>query len=305
MLPPSLVRSERLVGIALMVVTSFFFACLDASAKWLVHDLPTPQVAWARYAANFLIVLPLVNPWTTPGLLRPKRPAMQIGRGLVILASTILNFIALHYLQLAQTVSIMFSTPLLVALFAGPILGEWVGWKRAIAIVVGFSGVIIVTQPGTAGFHWAMLLSVVGAVMYATANIMARILVRDDSPNITLFYVGAVGAVVLTPWAPFDWVWPSTSISWLLMLTMGAAGALGHWCLIVAHKYAPASILAPFIYTQLVWMILFGWWFFGDVPDHATLAGAVVVIASGIYLLWRERVVVGRTKSLPDPDTPL
>ena len=230
---------------------------------------------------------------------------MQIARGLVILASTILNFVALHYLQLAQTVSIMFSTPLIVALLAGPILGEWVGLRRAIAIVIGFLGVIIVTQPGASGFHWAMLLSVVGAVMYAAGNIMARILVRDDPAAIAFFYVGAVGAVVMAPVVPFDFVWPSSPLAWSLMLLMGAAGAIGHGCLIVAHKYAPASILAPFIYTQLVWMVLSGWLFFGDVPDHATLAGASVVIASGIYLLWRERRVTGEVRTLPDPDNPL
>ena len=162
---------------------------------------------------------------------------MQIARGLVILASTILNFVALHYLQLAQTVSIMFSTPLIVALLAGPILGEWVGLRRAIAIVIGFLGVIIVTQPGASGFHWAMLLSVVGAVMYAAGNIMARILVRDDAAAIAFFYVGAVGAVVMAPVVPFDFVWPSSPLAWSLILLMGAAGAIGHGCLILAHKY--------------------------------------------------------------------
>jgi drug/metabolite transporter (DMT)-like permease len=294
--------SQRLVGIALMIAAGLFFACLDSAAKWLGRGLPTPEVVWARYVANFLIVLPLVNPWTVPRLLRPKRPVMHIARGASILLSTILNFIALHYLQLAQTVSIMFSTPLLVALLAGPILGEWVGWRRAMAIAVGFSGVVVVTQPGSAGFHWAMVLSVVGASLYAAGNIMARILVRDEPSSIAFFYVGAVGAFVMTPVVPFVWVWPSSTLAWSLMLMMGAAGAVGHWCLIVAHKYAPASILAPFIYTQLIWMVLSGWLFFGDVPDRATLAGAVIVVASGVYLLLRERAVVGRVRSLPDPD---
>src|SRR5262245_15626198 len=144
--------SPRLVGIGLMVGAGFCFACLDSAAKWLGRGLPTPEIVWARYLSNFLLVLPLVNPWTTEGLLRPRRPVMQVSRGALILISTILNFVALHYLQLAQTISIMFSTPLLVALLAGPILGEWVGWRRAAAIAVGFLGVIVVTQPGSAGF---------------------------------------------------------------------------------------------------------------------------------------------------------
>lgn len=297
--------SQRLVGIALMLATGFCFACLDTCGKWLGQTLPTQEVVWARYVSNFLLVLPLVNPWTTPRLLRPARPVMQISRGLVILASTILNFIALHYLQLAQTVSIMFSTPLIVAVLAGPILGEWVGWRRAVAIAVGFLGVIVVAQPGTAGFHWAMLLSVVGAMLYAAGNILARILVRGDGATITFFYVGAIGALVMTPLMPLVWVWPASAGAWALMAAMGATGAVGHFCLILAHKYAPASILAPFIYTQLIWMVLSGWLFFRDVPDHATLAGAAIVIVSGLYLLWRERVVIGEAKSVPDPDAPL
>jgi drug/metabolite transporter (DMT)-like permease len=300
----SATASPRLAGIGLMVVTGFFFACLDSSAKWLGRDLPTPEVVWARYLSNFLIVLPFVNPWTTPTLLRPRRPVMQGMRGLVILLSTILNFVALHYLQLAQTVSINFSTPLIVAALAGPILGERVGWRRAAAIIIGFIGVVIVTQPGAAGFHWAMLLSIVGAFAYAAGNIMARILVKDDPTAVTLFYVGAVGTVVMAPAVPFGWVWPNSALAYGLMLLMGAAGAIGHHCLILAHKFAPASILAPFIYTQLVWMVLSGWLLFGDVPDHATLAGAAIVIASGIYLLWRERRVTGRVRTVPDPDEP-
>ena len=249
---PSWNRSPRLTGIALMAATSFFFACLDSCAKWLGHSLPTPQVVWARYMANFLLVLPLVNPWTTPAVARPKRPVLQVARGALILASTILNFIALHYLQLAQTISIMFSTPFLIALLARPILGEKVGAARAVAIAAGFLGVLVVTQPGLSGFHWAMLLSLAGAVIYAAGNIMARILVRDDDPSVAFFYVGAVGTIVMTPLMPLQWTWPEGVLPWLLMLGMGASGAIGHWCLILAHKYAPASILAPFLYTQLI-----------------------------------------------------
>ena len=286
-------RSPRLTGIGLMVAASFCFACLDSCAKWLGHSLPTPEVVWTRYVANFLLVLPLVNPWTTPGLLRPKRPGWQLVRGVLILLSTIFNFVALHYLQLAQTISIMFSTPFLVALLARPVLGERVGVARAFAIGAGFAGVLVVTQPGLAGFHWAMLLSLGGALVSAGANVLARVLVRDDHPNITFFYVGAVGTVIMAPLMPLQWVWPSEALSWALMLGMGTAGAIGHWCLILAHKYAPASILAPFMYTQLIWMTTSGWLFFADVPDGATLIGAAVVVASGFFLLWRERAERG------------
>ncbi len=292
---------QRLIGIGLMAVTVFFFACLDSSAKWLCQHLPVLQVVWARYALAFLLPLPFVNPWTVPGLLATKRPAMQIGRASLILLSTGLNFVALQYLQLAQTISIMFMTPLLVAVIAGPLLGEWIGPRRAIAVGVGFIGVLVITPPGMAGFHPAMLLSFAGAVIYAACNIMTRILTRHDPTTTTLFFVGFVGSVVLTPFVPFVWVWPSDPWVWFGLGVMAISAVLGHWCIIVAHKFAPASILAPFIYTQIFWMIAAGWFLFADVPDHVTLIGAVIVIASGVYLLWRERVVAGETKSAPDP----
>lgn len=286
----------RLSGIALMAAAVFCFACLDASAKLLAQDLPVLQVVWARYAFNFLLVLPLVNPWRVKGLLATKRPFLQITRASLILVSTALNFVALRYLQLDQTISIMFMTPLLVALIAGPLLGEWIGPRRAIAIGVGFIGVLVITQPGLAGFHAAMLLSLAGAFIYAAGNIITRILSRHDPSTTTFFFVGAVGTVVLTPVVPFVWEWPTHLSSLFWMLLMGGSGAVGHWCLIVAHKYAPAAILAPFIYTQIIWMTLFGWWLFEDIPNHATLIGAGIVIASGGYLLWREWVVMNEAR---------
>jgi drug/metabolite transporter (DMT)-like permease len=290
-------RRERLVGIALMCGAVLCFAGLDACAKWLNRSIDPVMTVWARYMASVLVVSALLNPWTVPGLLRTRRPWLQAGRSVLVLSSTILNFIALQYLQLTETVSIMFATPFVVALLAGPMLGEWIGPRRLAAIGVGFVGVLIITRPGLGGMHPAAFLCVAGAVCYALYGISTRILAAYDSSATTMFYSGLAGVILITPVLPLIWTTPSSALVWPIMLLMGAFGALGHWLLILAHARAPAPLLAPFIYTQIVWMLALGYLVFGDLPDHWTAIGACVVIASGLYLLYREQVRKAEVKS--------
>jgi drug/metabolite transporter (DMT)-like permease len=281
---------DRLIGIALMCGALACFSCLDASAKWLTRDLPPLQVTWARYASSALIVFLIINPVTVPGVVRTKRPWLQGFRSLLLLASTAMNFFALQYLQLAETVSIMFMTPFLVALISGPLLGEWVGPRRLVAICIGFLGVLVVLRPGLGGLHPAAFLSVIGACCYAIFNLTTRMLAASDSSETTMFFSSLGGVVVLTPLLALFWVAPLGWQIWALMGVMGGFATLGHWLLIRAHRLAPAAVLAPFIYSQIVWMVLLGWWFFGQWPDRWTLVGGAIVIASGLYLLSRERV---------------
>ena len=283
-------RRDRLVGIALMCGAVACFAGLDGCAKWLNRSIDPLMTVWARYMGSVVVVSALLNPWTVPGLLRTRRPWLQAGRSVLVLVSTILNFIALQYLQLTETVSIMFATPFLVALLAGPMLGEWAGPRRLAAIGVGFLGVLIITRPGLGGMHPAAFLCVIGAVCYALYGISTRILAAHDSSATTMFYSGLAGVVLITPVLTLVWTTPASWLVWALMLLMGAFGALGHWLLILAHARAPAGVLAPFIYGQIVWMMALGYFIFGDLPDRWTLIGASVVIASGLYLLYRERV---------------
>lgn len=250
----------------------------------------TGQVVSARYIISVALVSIILNPWSRPGIVKTSRPWLQGIRSLLLLTSTALNFFALKYLQLAETVSIMFATPFLVALLAGPILGEWAGPRRLIAIAVGFVGVLVITRPGLGGLHPAALLTVCGCFCYAFYSISTRMLAASDSPETTMFYSGMVGAVVMVPLVPLFWSWPADGLSWLLMLSTGLFGALGHWLLILAHQRAPASMLSPFNYSQIVWMVALGWFVFGQIPDRYTFIGAGIVIASGLYLLYRERV---------------
>jgi len=293
LIEPQIERRQRLTGIALMCGAVACFACLDSSAKFLSRDMSVIQVVWARYAGAFVLAFVLSNPFNHPGLVESRRPFLQIGRSLALLVSSFLNFLALRYLQLDQALAITFSAPFLVALLAGPVLDEWVGLRRWVAIGVGFLGVLVVTRPGFGSIHPAALLSLAAAFTLAFYNVATRLLARSDSSGTTLFYSNFVGFIATTPLLPLVWTPPRGAIDVLLMIAVGAFGAIGHYLLIVAHRLAPASLLSPFMYTQLLWAGTLGYLMFDDVPNRWTLAGAGIVVGSGLYLLHRERIRSG------------
>jgi len=275
------------------------FSCLDTTGKYLLHYMDPLEVVWARYFGAFVLALFFLNPVTKPGMMVTRRPILQIARSALLLFSTGLNFFALRYLQLDEALSILFSTPFIVAVLCGPLLGEWVGWRRWTAIGVGFFGVLLVARPGFGGLHPAALLSLASAVCYALYVIATRILSRSDSSETTLFYSNLVGAVAMLPVVPFVWSTPPNAFVVALMVLIGAFGSAGHYLLILGHRLAPASALAPFIYTQMVWTTTLGFLVFGDVPHHWTIVGGLIVVSSGLYLLNRERKVGKAEPSAP------
>jgi drug/metabolite transporter (DMT)-like permease len=287
-------RRQRLTGIALMCGAVATFSCLDTTAKYLVHYMDPLQVTWARYTGAFLLALFFLNPFRRPGMMVTQRPFLQIGRSTLLLGSTALNFFAVRYLQLDEALAILFATPFLVAVLGSQFLGERVGWHRWIAIGVGFLGVLVVTRPGIGGMHPAALLSVGGAVCYAVYSIATRLLARTDSTETTTFYTNMVGAVAMIPIVFFVWTPPQSVLQGGLMAMTGLFGGFGHYLLVRGHRLAPASTLAPFIYTQMVWTSTLGFLVFGDVPHFWTVVGSIVVVASGLYLLHYERKV-GKT----------
>ncbi len=285
---------QRRIGILLMCGALACFSGLDASGKWLNVHIPILQVVWARYFGSAVFVFLAVNPMTTKGIFATQRLGLQLVRSTLLLLSTALNFLALQHLQLAETMSITFAMPLVIALLAGPMLGEWVGPRRLVAIFVGFGGVLVVTRPGLGAMHPAALWSVLGIFCYSFYNILTRMLSATENPRTTLVYSSLPGVIMLTPLMPFVWVWPDSLWVWLGMGLIGLCGAFGHWLLIRAHDRAPAAILAPFVYTEMIWMIILGYLVFGDVPGIWTLVGGAIVIGSGIYLWYRERVVIAK-----------
>lgn len=287
--PGEMPAERRLTGILLMCAAVACFALLDTSAKWLNRSVDPLLTTWARYVTSVAMISLVINPVTVPGLLRTNRPWLQALRSLLLLLSTILNFFALSHLQLTQALSIQFAAPLLIALLAGPLMGEWAGARRLAAVAFGFCGVLVVTRPGFGGLPAAALLSVFGTFAYALYALTTRMLAAHDGSRTTLFYSGIAGFLLLVPIVPFVWTTPQSPLVWVMLVAVGAFGSLGHWFLILAHARAPAPVLSPFIYTEIIWMTALGFFVFGDVPDGWTIAGASIVISSGLYLLYRER----------------
>lgn len=279
----------RVLAVGLMCGAMLCFTGIDTCAKWLGSALPAVQIIWARYVAAAAIALAASRPLSRPSALRSRKPWLQTLRSILLLGSTTANFLALRQLQLSETATISFLTPIFVALFAGPLLGERVGAERMVAIAVGFLGVAIATRPGTAAFQPIVLVAIAGVVCNTGYVLATRRLAAEDAPQTTLAWTQIAGIVFLTPLLPWVWREPGTPEVWLVMAGMGVLGAAGHGLLIVAHRFAPAPALTPFSYTQLIWMIVSGVLVFGDWPSPETLVGASLVVACGATLALRER----------------
>lgn len=288
-------------GILLIVATVLGFACMDGSAKWLGRRINPWEVIAVRYLVSFVPVVIFFNPWTRPGLLNTRRLPLQCVRGLCLVISTASGWTAVRYITLTKLTSITFASPLIVAVLAGPMLGERIGPRRLAAVFAGFAGVLIVTRPFGGATHPMAVFAVVAAITNALISIITRRLAAQDQPETTLFYTGFVGSIVMLPVLPFVWQSPPSAGVWAVLIGLGLLGALSHWLLILAHRLAPASTLAPFYYLQLIGAVAVGFAIFGEVPDRWTIVGSSVVMGSGLYLFYRERV---RKKPVPSVDLP-
>ncbi len=288
---------DRSLAIALMILAITFFSALDTSAKYLGahYGLPVTQVAWSRFIGQFgalIVLVPVFGSLSVADLFKTRHLKLQLVRSVLMASTTVLNFLALQYLRLDQTITIVFLAPLVVALLAGPILGEWAGWRRITAIGVGFLGVVFAMNPGVGDLNPGVLYSLAAMLAYAFFMLLTRYMAAFDPPMVTLFYSMFVGTLLGAPLAYFAWVTPPDLQAWLMLASLGFLGGVGHWLFLHAYRLAPASTVAPFLYFQLISMISFGYLVFGDLPDMATLVGAGIVVASGIYLFHRERKTV-------------
>lgn len=281
------------------------FACLDTTAKYLNTQMDSLEIAWARYTSAFVLTLMVSNPLTHRDLLRTRSPKLQLIRSVLLVLSTALNFVALRWLQLDEALSIIFTFPFIVAIISGPLLGEWLGWRRWSAIGFGFAGVLLITRPGLGGMHPAAFFSLAATVCYGFYAVITRIVSRVDSNQTSLFYANFIGALVMLPVIPFVWQPPANWVIAVMLTMTGVLGSTGHFFLIAGHKLAPASVLSPFIYTQLIWVVILGYLVFDHVPTGWTIAGAAMVIGSGLYLLYRERQIGKSTTSEAAIEGPL
>jgi drug/metabolite transporter (DMT)-like permease len=279
---------HRRIGIALISLTTLCFAGLDAVAKWLVQELPVQQVVWMRFTSHVLVTAALLGPIYGRELVRVRNLRLQALRGALLGLMTLMNFWALQYLQLAETGAIQFSVPLLIALFSAWWLGERLDAQRWLAIGAGLAGVMLILRPWTGSFHPALLLCVGQVVLYAVFNMLTRHMAATESPA-ALQWISALGAaLLLAPLGLAHWETPQGTGTWLLIGATGLLGGVGHFLVAQAHRYATAATLGPFLYQQILYMTLLGWLVFAQVPDALVVAGALVVVASGLYLLWVE-----------------
>src|SRR3954453_22144379 len=228
---PRVEMHQRLIGIVLMIGAVACFACLDSCAKWLNRTMDPLQTASIRYVGSFLLVAAFFNPWTKTGLLRTHSLWRQCARAGCLVIATLCAFSALRFLPLTEFTSITFSSPLIVALIAGPLLGEGIGVRRLVAVLIGFAGVLVVTRPGSHGVHPAVLLAGVTACSNACYSVATRLVAGHDAPETTLFYTGLVGSLLVMPVAPFVWTTPPSTPVWLAIAGVAGFGALGHWLL--------------------------------------------------------------------------
>jgi drug/metabolite transporter (DMT)-like permease len=283
-------EEKRLSAILLMLLAFLLFAGIDTSAKWLVQaGLPATEVVFVRFAVHFMIAMALILPQEGRQLFRTNAPGQELLRGLFLAGATFFNFFALKYLPLTVTVSILFATPLVVCAASVPLLGERVGPRRWSAVGVGFLGVLVVTRPWSASFHWAMGLST-GALFCASMYfVMTRKLAGVDSAGTQQFLTSLIAVTVAAPMGLIGWTWPTVPVDWAALALIGIFGWGGHQLATNAHRLAPASVLAPFVYVQIIYMTASSWAIFHTPPDGWVLAGAAIVSGAGLYVWLRER----------------
>jgi drug/metabolite transporter (DMT)-like permease len=287
------VALARRQGILLMLATACLWVSADATAKVLTRSYPVIEVTWGRFLFHVIVLLPFLARGGA-GIFRSVKPRLQVMRSVFQIGSTVLYFAAIAILPLATAVTISFAQPLLITILSIPLLGEKVGPRRWAAVLVGFLGVLVIIRP--AGFvQWAALLPLASAVCSAFYQITTRLVARLDRVETSLFYT-AVGGLALASLAlPFAWQTPDLR-GWLLMGLTGTLSASGHFCIIHAFQRAPASMLAPFAFTQLIWATGLGFVLFGDLPDAWTGLGALIIVGSGLYVFYRESVRSGERR---------
>jgi drug/metabolite transporter (DMT)-like permease len=279
------------------------FSVLDSLSKYLTRFYPINLVVWARFTFHLLFVIVALGPRYGLALVRTARLGTQIMRGLLLATASGFFVSSLKYLPLAETSAISFLAPLLVTAMSVLFLKEKVEPARWIAVLCGFIGVLAIIRPGSSVFTWAVLLPMGCAVAYAAYQILTRRLAGLESPYTSIFYAGLVGSLLLSAMLPYSWVAPQSNLHIALLVINGMLGGFGHLILIKAFEHAPASRLAPFSYSQLIWVTVIGYVAFGDFPDAWSLVGIAILMASGIYTATHQRnsdrLLNGEQSNLP------
>lgn len=280
------------MAMAMAALTFLCFALMDTSAKHLVlAGQAAVFVVWCRFTSQAIAVFILMRGWSNRAVYQMRNVPLQVLRGLLLPATTVFNFLALKELQLAVTASIFLASPMIVTALSGPLLGEWAGRKRWMAIIIGFMGVLMVVRPGTEIFTLPVVWSILCVLAYSLYSVLTRKLAPTETASSLVFYSCILAVVLLLPFAVNTASMPANLFDGVLLVSFGLFGLAGHTLLVRASRFVSASKIAPFVYSQLIWMTLLGYVVFGDVPDGWTVAGALVICASGLYIMNREREI--------------
>ena len=275
-------------GILFMMLGVSFFPFMNGTVQVLSERYASDQIIWARVTSHLVFMLALILPRHGLGVFRSSQLGSQIKRSAAQLMSTSFYFTSVKYLGLAQATAISFMTPFFVAALAWPILGERLSRHRLLSMLVAFAGVILIIRPGTSFFHWASIGILCSALFYGTYQVYTRGVASTDHPNTSVIYSVLLASLVMSVIMLFRW---KPLESWRdagLMLWLGVCGGLGHWCLAKEMTYAPANVVAPFQYWQLIGAVIVGFWISGQWPDGMTWLGAAIIVGAGLYLGWRD-----------------
>lgn len=286
--PTTAPPQQVLLGILFMCAAGTLFPVMSGAAKILGADYSSLQVSWARAFGHILFLLAIFLPRHGLRLMVTRRPLVQAGRAATLFTSNLCFFYAVTFIPLAKAASISLAAPIIVALLAWPMLRERTTWDRALAMLVGFVGVLVVIRPGGEVFHWASLFVLASATCYAIYQILTRKVAGIDLPETSTVYSSVIGAFGMLLVLPFVWKTPATLFDLMLFCSLGVLGATGHYCVARAMGYAPANVVSPFQYFQLLGSVAVGWLFFGDLPDGATWAGGTIIIGAGLWIGWSQ-----------------
>jgi drug/metabolite transporter (DMT)-like permease len=285
-------------AVALMLTALLCFALLDATSKHLSQTFNVPLLVWARYTVHCLLMVVFLGPKHGFTLVATSRPLAQIGRALLLVAVTGFAMAAFRVMPLAETTALLFVTPLIVALLAGPFLAEKVGAARWLGALVGFGGTLLIARPGGAVVADGVLYTLIAAVCYAFYQIQTRKMAATERPLTMVFYTALTGAGAMSLALPWIWHGPTPSpLEAVMISSMAIYGGTGHYLLTHAFRHAPASTLAPYLYGQLIWAALLGWLFYDQWPDALSFAGMATIVAGGAAVALAERAGAGRINS--------
>ena len=284
-------QNERL-GILLMIITTIVFASQDGLSKYLATEYNVYMVVMIRYwfFAAFVISMSSRRTGGIKRVAKTKSPILQIFRSLILVAEMCITILAFTLLGLAETHAIFASYPLIIAMLSGPILGEYVGWRRWLAICVGFIGILIILNPGNGIFSPYALVPLAGAILFALYGLLTRYVGQYDNSSTSFFWTGVVGSIAMTVVGLNFWD-PVSRSDWSVMLLLSASGVVGHYLLIKCYEVAEASAIQPFAYLQLIWASMIGIIIFGEQITTNVLIGACIIVGAGLFTLWRERKV--------------